>query len=83
MVTGVFQDMNGQRTHTDFFVGLTIATVLTGLIPLVIMFLYKSRKQQIALCWSAILVIIGYSFWMAQTVKSQWEVLILIPIAGG
>jgi len=66
-VRGVFQDTNGQ--HTQFFAGLTAATAIMGLIPLVIIFLYKNRKQQIALCYSAILVIFGYSFWMAQEVK--------------
>jgi predicted branched-subunit amino acid permease len=35
----------------------------------VFIFLYKNRKQQIALCYSAILVIIGYSFWIAQAAK--------------
>jgi len=70
MVTGVFQEVNGQLAHTQFFVALTAATVVVGLIPLIIIFLYKNRKQQIALCYSAILVIIGFTFWMTQTVKS-------------
>jgi hypothetical protein len=70
MVTGVFQEVNGQLAHTQFFVALTAATVVVGLIPLIVIFLYKNRKRQIALCYSAILVIIGYSFWMVQTVKS-------------
>jgi len=69
MVTGVYQDANGQYTHTQFFVALTAATAIIGLVPLVIIFLYKKRKQQIALCYSAMLVIIGYSFWMAQMAK--------------
>jgi hypothetical protein len=69
MVTGVFQDVNGQQTHTQFFVGLTIVTAVIGLIPLVIIFLYKNRKLQVSLCYSAMLVIIGYSFWMAQMAK--------------
>jgi len=69
MVSGVFQDVNGQRLHTQFFVALTAATALVGFIPLVTIFMYKNRKQQIALCYSAILVIIGLSFWMAQAVK--------------
>jgi len=68
-VTGVFQDINGQHVHTQFFTALTAATAIIGLIPLVIIFLYKNRKQQIALCYSAILVIFGFSFWMAQEVK--------------
>jgi hypothetical protein len=69
MVTGVFQDVNGQHTHTQFFVGLTVATVIIALIPLAIIFRYKNRKQQIALSYSTMLVIIGYSFWMAQLAK--------------
>jgi hypothetical protein len=70
MVTGVFQDINGQQAHTQFFVGLTVATAIVGLIPLIIIFLYNNRKRQIALCYSALLVIIGYSFWMAQVAKN-------------
>ncbi|MDB5132300.1 MAG: hypothetical protein JWR02_2049 [Mucilaginibacter sp.] len=70
MVTGVFEDINGTRAHTQFFVALTVATVIIGLVPLAIIFFYKNRKQQIALCYSAILVIIGYSFWLSQAVKA-------------
>jgi hypothetical protein len=69
MVTGVFQNVNGQQAHTQFFVALAVATALIGLIPLIVIFLYKNRKQQIALCYSTMLVIIGYSFWLAQTAK--------------
>jgi len=69
MVTGIYEDVNGQQTHTEFFVALTAVTVVVALIPLIIIFLYKNRKLQAALCYSAILAIIGYSFWMAQTVK--------------
>jgi len=68
-VTGVFQDVNGQMAHTQFFAGLTAATAVIGLIPLVIIFLYKNRKQQIALGYSTLLVIVGFSFWMSQAVK--------------
>jgi len=69
MVTGVYQDVNGKLANTQAFTALTIATAIVALIPLIIIFLYKNRKQQIALCYSAILVIIGYSFWVAQTAK--------------
>jgi FtsH-binding integral membrane protein len=69
MVTGVYETVNGQDKHIHDFLPLAIATVVAGLVPLVIIFLYKSRKQQIALCYAAVLVLIGYSFWMAQTVK--------------
>lgn len=68
-VTGVYEIVNGQEKHTEVFTALSVVTVIAALVPLVIIFLYKNRKQQIALCYSAILVLIGYSFWMAQTVK--------------
>ena len=70
MVTGVFQDVNGQRTHIQFFVALTIAAVVVGLLPVFVVFLYKDRKQQIGCCYITIMMIIGYSFWMAQAVKN-------------
>lgn len=70
MVTGIYQDVNGVKQHTQSFVALSVITGIVALVPLVIIFLYKNRKQQIALCYSAMLVLIGYSFWMAQTVKS-------------
>lgn len=68
-VTGVYEIVNGQDKQVQPFLPLTIITVIAALIPLVVIFLYKNRKQQVALCYSAILVLIGYSFWMSQTVK--------------
>jgi predicted branched-subunit amino acid permease len=70
MVTGILQDVNGVQKHTEYFTALTIITAIVAVLPLIIIFLFKNRKQQIALCYSAILVLIGFSFWMAQTVKS-------------
>lgn len=70
MVTGIYQNVNGQPTHTDFFVALTGATAVVALLPLVIIFLYKNRKQQIALCYATMLVIIAFSYWVSQTVKN-------------
>lgn len=69
MVTGIYQDVNGQSVHTDFFVALSVATAIVALLPLIIIFLYKNRKLQITLCYSIMLVIIGYSYWVSQTVK--------------
>ena len=69
MVTGVYQDVNGQASHTQFFIALTIATAIVGLIPLIIIFLYKNRKQQILLGYITMLIIFGHTFWMAQEVK--------------
>jgi len=69
MVTGIYEYVNGVRTHTEFFVGLTAATAIVGLLPMIVIFLYKNRKQQIALCYSVIFVIVGHSFWMSQVAK--------------
>ncbi|AMR31329.1 hypothetical protein A0256_07770 [Mucilaginibacter sp. PAMC 26640] len=68
-VTGVYEIVNGQENHIEVFTALTIVTVIAALVPLALIFLYKNRKQQITLCYVAILILIGYSFWMAQTVK--------------
>ena len=77
MITGSYIDFNGQQLHKDHFVGLTAATPVIGLIPLVIIFLFRNSKQQIALAYSAILVIIGYSFWVAQCAKTVTNGVIL------
>ncbi|MFB9843444.1 DUF4293 domain-containing protein [Mucilaginibacter ginsenosidivorans] len=72
-VTGIFQDVNGQQAHTETFVALIAATAVVGILPLALIFLYKNRKQQMMLCYVYIFVIIGFSFWMAQTVKAATD----------
>jgi hypothetical protein len=69
-IKGTYVDGVGQQTLKDHFVALTAVTAVVGIIPFIVIFLYKNRKQQITFCYSTILVIIGYSFWMAQTAKS-------------
>lgn len=69
MVTGVYSDISGTRTQTQAFMGTTIVTPIIAIVPLVIIFLYKNRKQQLAFCWSAIAVIAGYTFWLSQEAK--------------
>jgi hypothetical protein len=69
-VTGVYQDVSGAQANTQSFVALIAATVVVAILPLILIFLYKNRKQQMMLCYVCILIIIGYSYWMAQTVKS-------------
>ena len=68
-VTGVYQNVAGQVVQTEPFTGLTIATVILGLIPFVIIFFYKNRKKQIIICYLAIAGILGFSFWLVQTAK--------------
>lgn len=69
-VTGVYQDINGQVVQTEPFLPLTIATVILGLIPFVIIFFYRDRKKQITICYLTILAILGYSFWLVQTARN-------------
>lgn len=69
-VTGIYQDAGGQQTHTQTFVALIAATAVVAILPLIVIFLYKNRKQQIAFCYGLIVIIIGFSFWLSQTVKS-------------
>ncbi len=70
MVTGVYEIINNQVAQTAPFTLLTIATAVIGLIPLVLIFLFKNRKQQTMLVYGNVFLVIGFSFWLAQTVKS-------------
>lgn len=69
-VKGVYQDLIDNRHYSIEFMAIKILTAPIAILPTLIIFFFKKRKQQIALCYSAILVIIGFSFSIAQTVKS-------------
>jgi hypothetical protein len=70
MVTGTYEIVNGQTVGIQQFTALTVANAFVALIPLAIIFSYKNRKQQINLCYGAMLIIIAYSYWVSQTVKN-------------
>lgn len=76
-VTGLFQDVNGVQNNIKPFVALTAVTAVVALLPLAIIFFFRNRKRQVTLCYSAVLVIIGHSFWLAQTVKRATDGVIL------
>ncbi|RYZ97979.1 MAG: DUF4293 family protein [Sphingobacteriaceae bacterium] len=69
-VQGVYQDLLEGRNYTVRFMAANILVAPVAILPTLIIFFYKKRKQQIALCYAAILVTIGFSFWLSQTVKS-------------
>jgi hypothetical protein len=69
-VSGVYQDVNGVLSQTQSFILLTAGTAIVALLPIILIFLYKNRKKQVVLVYGCLLVIIGYSFWMEQTVSS-------------
>lgn len=70
MVNGIYEVINGVRTKTTTFVPLSIATVAAGLLPLIGIFMYKDRKMQKSYCYIVIVLIIGYSFYMTETIKT-------------
>ncbi len=75
-VTGISQSVsNGSyESFTNVmppqFIFLTIATVILGLIPLVIISLFRNRKKQLLFIYLDILMVIGFSFWLSHTVKN-------------
>ncbi len=68
-VTGVYENVGGQVVQTNGFMALTIATVILGLIPFIIIFFFKDRKLQIKLSYLNIVLVLAFSFWLAQTSK--------------
>lgn len=70
LVTGVYDSVGGQQVQTQAFTLLTICTVIVALLPLVLIFFYKTRKKQTIFCYLVILVIIAYGYWLAQTAKA-------------
>jgi hypothetical protein len=78
-VTGVYENRAGEVISTQDFLGLTIATVLIGVLPFVAIFLFRNRKMQIALAYIAILAILGHFYWLYQTTKSVIGSLELKP----
>ena len=73
-VTGVYQGANGQLNHVQTFTALIAGTAVAGILPFVLVFLYKNRKQQIMLCYAYIIILFGYVYWQVQTVKSVADV---------
>jgi hypothetical protein len=69
-VTGVYEQVNNQTVQTEPFLLLTIVTAILGLIPIILIFQYKNRKRQATLIYSFVVILIAYSFWISQTVKS-------------
>jgi hypothetical protein len=73
-VTGVYENINEQVVQTIPFTFLTIATVIIGLIPIVLIFLFKDRKRQLTLIYLSIVLFIAFSFWLSKSVKAAAEI---------
>jgi predicted branched-subunit amino acid permease len=70
MVTGTYQEINGERISKEPFTALTVGTAFATLLPLIVIFMYNNRKRQIAACYGTMVALIAYSYWVAQTVKA-------------
>ena len=68
-ITGVYQDVNGQQQNVKPFTALSVLTGFVTVLPLVIIFLYNNRTLQKNVCYVAMLILIGFSFWVSQTAK--------------
>ncbi|MBS1524574.1 MAG: DUF4293 domain-containing protein [Bacteroidetes bacterium] len=69
-ITGVYLNSNWHQTQVQTFTPLIIGAIIMGLLPIILIFLYKNRKRQVTLCYVYILLVIGFSYWLVQTVKS-------------
>ncbi|MEO5912470.1 MAG: DUF4293 domain-containing protein [Pelobium sp.] len=82
MITGVYETLNDQVAQTQSFTLLTIVTGILGLVPLVLIFLYKTRKKQATFVYVFAAVMIAYSFWIAQTIKGAADTTLQISDYG-
>lgn len=76
-VSGVYQNIGGQVVQTQPFLLLTIATVILGIIPFVIIFFYQNRKKQTIISYFTIIAILGHTFWLVQVAKKALEGVVL------
>lgn len=68
-ISGVYEQLNGQLVQTTPFTLLSIVCVLVAVIPFVIIFFYQNRSLQLKLSYAAIAVILGFSFWLANSIQ--------------
>lgn len=73
-VTGVYVQGSVQQMHVKPFTALAIATVIVGLLPIVLVFLYGNRKRQILLCYVYIFLLFGYTYWQVQSIKELLDI---------
>jgi len=69
-VSGVYTAASGPAEQLQAFIPLSVATGFVVLLPLGILFSFKNRPRQVMLCYAAMGVLIGYSYWVSSTVKN-------------
>lgn len=70
MVTGAYQTIGNQVVQTQSFLMLNIATAILGLLPLILIFLFKNRNQQQVLIYGLVVIVLAHSYWLTQTVQN-------------
>src|SRR5690606_13377435 len=60
----------GQAIRDEFFVLQTVATVLLGIFPLYIIFLFRNRKQQVRLILVEIILLLLFGGWLYGTASN-------------
>ena len=63
-ITGVYHGLDGQAIRDEFFILQTVATVLLGIFPLYIIFLFRNRKQQLRFIVLEIILVVLFGGWL-------------------
>jgi len=69
-VAGTFGNVDGQPTRVSNSWLLTLATVLIGLFPLYIVFLFKDRKKQIRMSYLSIVSVLLLGVWFYLNINA-------------
>lgn len=72
-VTGVFSSVNNLSVKEGGSIGLAIFTAIVAIAPLVTIFLYKNRKQQLMLVYLCLLLVVLLGVWMFMTANGILE----------
>ena len=70
-ISGIYENLNGALVQTTPFTLLSIVGILVAVLPFVIIFLFSNRGLQIKLAYGAIAAILGFSFWLAQSIRQM------------
>ncbi len=82
MVTGAYQTLGSEVVQTQNFFSLSLATAILGLLPLVLIFLYKNRNQQQVLIYGLVVIVLAHSYWLTQTVQNITQSVLKISDYG-
>lgn len=81
-ITGVYEIVGEELLQKESFTLLTIAAVVLAVLPLVLIFLYKNRKQQMLLTYILTAVVILFSYWVSVAIKGATSAVLHISDYG-